>query len=212
MATALPGGETRTGSRTDRDRPAARTRGPDVVAVALDVSQRLARLHVPFVIGGSLASSVHGEPRSTLDIDMIVDVGLADVDRFVAALAPDYHLDRDATIEAIGVVSARRRGLRPALARRARHGRDSGSHARSRSPRRMGDSARRERPARAGARRRLGVSRACGGPAPRTPTAAIQRGYRRGMRGQPRKNAKSVTVTDGTITRSRRRSASTERS
>ena len=44
----------------------------DPVAIALDVGARLDQLRVEWLIGGSLASSVHGEPRATQDIDMVV--------------------------------------------------------------------------------------------------------------------------------------------
>jgi hypothetical protein len=32
----------------------------------------LNELGIPFVIGGSLASSVHGVPRATMDVDLVV--------------------------------------------------------------------------------------------------------------------------------------------
>jgi hypothetical protein len=76
---------------------------PDVIAIALDVSRRLEQLRVAFVIGGSLASSVHGEPRSTLDIDIVADLRLTDVDRVVAAFSPEYYLDADVTRQAVRI-------------------------------------------------------------------------------------------------------------
>lgn len=42
--------------------------------VALSVADALERCRVPYVVGGSLASSVSGEPRSTLDIDLVVGI------------------------------------------------------------------------------------------------------------------------------------------
>ncbi len=44
----------------------------DPVAIALDIGARLDQLRVEWLIGGSLASSVHGEPRATQDVDMVV--------------------------------------------------------------------------------------------------------------------------------------------
>ena len=41
---------------------------------------------VPHVVGGSLASSVSDEPRSTLDIDLVVAMTQADVEPFLTAL------------------------------------------------------------------------------------------------------------------------------
>jgi hypothetical protein len=47
---------------------------PDVLAIALDVANRLESARIPYVVGGSLASSVHGEPRSTMDVDVVADL------------------------------------------------------------------------------------------------------------------------------------------
>jgi hypothetical protein len=42
---------------------------------------------IPYMLTGSLASSFHGEPRSTRDIDFVIDPGAAALDRFVARLS-----------------------------------------------------------------------------------------------------------------------------
>jgi hypothetical protein len=53
--------------------------GPDeAFQVLLEVTRVLEELDVPYVVGGSLASSLHGIPRSTQDADL------------VAALRPDH--------------------------------------------------------------------------------------------------------------------------
>jgi len=74
---------------------------PDVLAVAADVAHRLEVASIPYVIGGSLASSVHGEPRATMDVDVVTDVPLASIARLVAALRPDYYVDEGAARDAI---------------------------------------------------------------------------------------------------------------
>jgi hypothetical protein len=43
----------------------------DPVSVALTVTAALDTLRIPHTIGGSLASSIAGEPRSTIDIDSV---------------------------------------------------------------------------------------------------------------------------------------------
>jgi hypothetical protein len=48
---------------------------------------------VPYAIGGSLATSVHGIPRSTQDVDLVAALGLAQVDAFVTALEPKFYVD-----------------------------------------------------------------------------------------------------------------------
>lgn len=74
---------------------------PDVVAVALDVVQRLEALDVPYVIAGSFASSVHGEPRSTLDVDLVANLQVAGVDALMRSLTPDYYVDRETALAAV---------------------------------------------------------------------------------------------------------------
>lgn len=57
---------------------------------------------VSYMLSGSLASSLQGEPRATHDIDLVVDIRLADVPGVVAALAgPNVYLDEYAVAEAV---------------------------------------------------------------------------------------------------------------
>jgi hypothetical protein len=56
----------------------------------------------PYMITGSLASSLQGEPRSTHDIDLVVSLDPAAVRTLVAALPlPRYYLEEDAMRRAI---------------------------------------------------------------------------------------------------------------
>lgn len=56
---------------------------------------------VPWVLGGSLASSLVGEPRSTMDIDVAVRLGLDRVDELVRAVAEDYYVSVDMVRDAV---------------------------------------------------------------------------------------------------------------
>ena len=67
----------------------------DPVAIALDVGARLDRLRVEWLTGGSLASSVHGEPRATQDVDMVVALRPRHVKPLWEALRRDYYVDVD---------------------------------------------------------------------------------------------------------------------
>ena len=69
--------------------------------VALSVADALERCGVPYVVGGSLASSVSGEPRSTLDIDLVVALTEADVEPFLTALGQGFHADDHALRRAV---------------------------------------------------------------------------------------------------------------
>lgn len=50
---------------------------------------RMERAGVPYMITGSVASSYHGEPRATRDLDIVIDPDLATIDRLVAELTAD---------------------------------------------------------------------------------------------------------------------------
>jgi hypothetical protein len=75
--------------------------GGSPVAVALSVADALERSGIRYVVGGSLASSISGEPRSTLDVDIVVEMCEADVPRVAAALAPEFEVDDRAVMRAV---------------------------------------------------------------------------------------------------------------
>jgi len=52
---------------------------PDVLDVALLVSAALEDLGIRYYVGGSVASSLLGEPRATSDIDIVVELSEAQV-------------------------------------------------------------------------------------------------------------------------------------
>ncbi|HUQ43291.1 MAG TPA: hypothetical protein VM451_02610 [Candidatus Limnocylindria bacterium] len=57
---------------------------------------------IPYMLTGSLASSFHGEPRSTRDIDFVIDPDPAALDRLVARLAAeDMYVHADAARDAL---------------------------------------------------------------------------------------------------------------
>ena len=61
----------------------------------------LERLNVPYVITGSLASNFHGVPRSTRDVDLVVDLAGDVLDRLAKALPADLTLDPQAAFETV---------------------------------------------------------------------------------------------------------------
>ena len=74
---------------------------PDPIALALSFTRTLERLGIQYLIGGSLASSVHGEPRSTNDIDVVADLREQQIAAFVDAVRPEYYVSVDAVREAV---------------------------------------------------------------------------------------------------------------
>ena len=65
----------------------------DPVAVALTVAKILEARGLRYLVGGSLASSLSGEPRSTLDVDILVAMTTTDVDGVVEALGGEFDVD-----------------------------------------------------------------------------------------------------------------------
>jgi hypothetical protein len=73
----------------------------DAIDVALRVTGALDRVGVLHTIGGSIASSVAGEPRSTLDIDIVAALGPQHVDALVTELETEFYLDAEALLRAV---------------------------------------------------------------------------------------------------------------
>ncbi len=74
---------------------------PDPIDVALRVTGVLDRLGVPHTIGGSIASSLAGEPRSTIDIDIVAAIEERHVGPFVTALAMEFYVDQQSLARAV---------------------------------------------------------------------------------------------------------------
>ena len=65
----------------------------DPVAVALSVAQALEACGLRYPVGGSLASSMSGEPRSTLDVDIVVAMTESDTGKVTEALRVEFDVD-----------------------------------------------------------------------------------------------------------------------
>jgi len=60
----------------------------------------LGRMEIPYEIGGSVASSAHGIPRTTFDVDIVVDLKPDQIDNFAAELQSDFYADAQQIREA----------------------------------------------------------------------------------------------------------------
>jgi len=69
--------------------------------LALQVASILDSLGIPQVLGGSLASSIVGEPRSTVDIDFAIRLRNDDVRRLMDEFGAAYYVSEEATRSAI---------------------------------------------------------------------------------------------------------------
>ncbi len=71
------------------------------LTVTLTIAGILDNLGVRWFLGGSLASSVHGIPRATLDADIIADLKTVHVQPFVAILGDDWYVEEQSIRQAI---------------------------------------------------------------------------------------------------------------
>jgi len=63
-------------------------------------------MQIPHTIGGSIASSFAGEPRATIDIDIVVALEERHVDALVAVLSAEFYVDADALRRAVRTKSS----------------------------------------------------------------------------------------------------------
>ncbi len=83
---------------------AGKSTSPDVTTeldILRIVSDRLERLGIPFMLTGSYAMAYYATPRMTRDLDLVVALEAAALDKLIAAFAGDFYVDADAALEAV---------------------------------------------------------------------------------------------------------------
>lgn len=73
----------------------------DLIVALAPVIGVLDRLGVVWYVGGSVASTVHGEFRATNDVDVIADLREEHAGPITAALEADYYVDEESICEAV---------------------------------------------------------------------------------------------------------------
>jgi len=71
------------------------------LAISLLVIDTFEILNIPYLIGGSLASALHGTARSTLDIDLVVELDSQKVISLIEQLKKDFYIDQEMILSAI---------------------------------------------------------------------------------------------------------------
>jgi hypothetical protein len=71
------------------------------VTVTLRVAEELDRLCIDYFVGGSVASSVHGRPRTTDDVDIVAALAGPKVDALVHGLEAEFFIDAEMIRDAI---------------------------------------------------------------------------------------------------------------
>lgn len=67
----------------------------DVIDIALRVATAIESSGGAYFIGGSVASSLQGDPRATNDIDVVLSLPLGSIRQFCDALGADFEVDRE---------------------------------------------------------------------------------------------------------------------
>ncbi len=60
-----------------------------------EVTERLNRANIPYMVSGSMAANYYSIPRMTRDIDIVVELKETDIDKFVNLFAEDFYVDKE---------------------------------------------------------------------------------------------------------------------
>lgn len=71
------------------------------IEVTFKVTALLEKLGLPYIIGGSLASALHGMVRTTQDADIITEMGPEHIQPFFAALQDEFFIDEEMIRESL---------------------------------------------------------------------------------------------------------------
>jgi hypothetical protein len=66
---------------------------PEIIQAITPLIDAFERFGIPYYIGGSVASSVHGKRRATQDVDIVADIQRQHIQPLVKLLANDYYID-----------------------------------------------------------------------------------------------------------------------
>lgn len=75
--------------------------GENAIDIALKVAHALTSVGAEYFVGGSLASSLQGEPRATNDIDFVISLSVGKVDALREALGDEFEVDTDMLRDAV---------------------------------------------------------------------------------------------------------------
>jgi hypothetical protein len=73
----------------------------DLVDALRPVIEALKRLRVGYLVGGSVASSSHGTPRATMDVDLVADLSRGHVDPLLSSLGDEFYTSREMILTAL---------------------------------------------------------------------------------------------------------------
>jgi len=84
----------------------------DLLRIAIEM---LDRLNIPYMVVGSYASGVYGEPRLTLDIDIVIDPSAEQIVRLCESFSPsDFYCSKEAAAAALQQTNGQFNVIHPA--------------------------------------------------------------------------------------------------
>lgn len=72
-----------------------------MLAILIPVCEWLERNRYRYQIGGSFASSLHGVPRQTRDVDVVVELPESAAGPLVGAFSSEFYVDEDSVVRAV---------------------------------------------------------------------------------------------------------------
>jgi hypothetical protein len=79
---------------------------PDILQAIQPVTAAFEKLSIPYYIGGSIASSIYGIARATMDVDIIVDMQTHHISALKQLLEKEYYIDENMIRQAAKNVSS----------------------------------------------------------------------------------------------------------
>jgi hypothetical protein len=73
----------------------------DAIHVILLVTDAFEKMRIPYAVGGSISSSVHGIMRSTMDVDIVADMQPEHISGFIKALSTAFYADEEMIHDAV---------------------------------------------------------------------------------------------------------------
>ncbi len=74
-----------------------------ISATLAEMVNALDREKIPYMLTGSLATSYHGTPRATQDINFVIHPSRAQLERLVTSFPVErFYVDRQSAVEAVG--------------------------------------------------------------------------------------------------------------
>jgi hypothetical protein len=80
------------------------TKGP--LELAIQIATILDELNIEYALGGSLASSLVGEPRSTIDVDMATKLDSSTIELFLNKIPDEFYIPDESVKSAIKLKSS----------------------------------------------------------------------------------------------------------